>query len=298
MQEDLTLCPLCENHTFKEYLVCKDYTVSKETFTLKQCQRCQFLFTNPRPNKESIGKYYLSDQYISHSDTSKGFINKLYKIVRSFTVQRKVKLIDKQLTSSKKEKFVLDAGCGTGYFLEACQKKGWIVEGYEPDLSARKLAEERLQKKLYTDMSELPTQKKYDVITMWHVLDHVHQLNDTIHTLKSLLTDQGILLIALPNQESYDAQLFQAYWAAYDVPRHLYHFDKRTMSILAEKHQLFVKEVIGMPFDAYYVSLLSNRYKLGHSRYFHSFWTGLKSNLKARKNKNFSSLIYLLANKV
>jgi 2-polyprenyl-3-methyl-5-hydroxy-6-metoxy-1,4-benzoquinol methylase len=253
--------------------------------------QCGFLFTNPRPTKEIIHKYYQSDSYISHSNKTQSLKDLLYKAVRSIAVRQKVGL----LNAIAVKRTMLDFGCGTGYFLAACQKDGWNVTGIEPDPDARKYASENTSAAIYPGIDDIPTDHKYQVISLWHVLEHVHDLNETLIKLKQHLEKTGRLVIAVPNISSYDARLYKEQWAAYDVPRHLYHFSQDTMKTLMDNHQLRIKRTIPMKYDAYYVSLMSEKSKNMVRNYIYGFINGYKSNTYAKNhNKNFSSLIYVV----
>lgn len=290
MYERLDHCPLCNSGHFTNKLICEDYTVSHEQFVLVTCDSCNFTFTNPRPIEENISSYYQSDEYISHQDKSNNLINIAYKQVRNITLKQKEKLLKRYQQPGK----LLDIGCGTGYFLEYCQKKNWFTTGIEPNEHARQQA---IDKNINTlsSLDQLDKEEKFDVITLWHVLEHVYDLNEYIKKIKSHLKSQGTLFIAVPNLESYDAQYYKQYWAAYDVPRHLYHFSKNTMKKLLGNHGLKTKEIKPMKWDAYYVSLLSEKYKnSGKINYLRALITAYKSNSYARKDTNFSSLIYIV----
>ncbi len=296
MLETLAACPICNHTETTLFLKTIDFTVSQETFDIVQCTDCGFCYTNPRPNSEEIGKYYESEAYISHSNTKKSVVNLMYHWVRQRALQEKSKLIA-QLSDfhPKKQMRLLDYGCGTGDFLHTCQKEGWRIDGVEPSQKARSQAEKltglTIQEHLFSDYF---SQRTYDAITLWHVLEHVHLLNETLSYLKSLLTPKGFVLLALPNRQAWDAKLFEDHWAAYDLPRHLYHFSSQDVANLAQKHSLEVSDIFPMFYDAYYVSLLSEKYKNKKTNLLKGFWTGLQSNLKARKNKQYSSLIYVL----
>lgn len=272
---------------------CTDYTVSQEVFSLEKCNACGFVITNPRPDDEELSKYYQSDNYISHTDKSTNLIDKVYKTARRFTLQWKLKLVMEHTIEPSSN--VLDYGCGTGAFLKLCQNHKLRIAGVEPSSIAREQAQRN------TGIEISPTFDSvngvFDVITLWHVLEHVGDLNVTIEKLKNLLHKNGTMFIAVPNLQSHDALQFGAHWAAYDVPRHLWHFSQKTMTRLLENHQLKINQVIPMRLDAYYVSILSEKYLNGKNDIQNMVFAiikGLKSNLKAKKTKEYSSLIYLV----
>jgi 2-polyprenyl-3-methyl-5-hydroxy-6-metoxy-1,4-benzoquinol methylase len=292
MNNRLEKCPLCNSGLYHSYLDCKDYTVSQETFKLVECEECHFIFTNPRPNTESIGRYYESDKYISHTNKGNDLINSVYKVVRSFTLKSKRNLINRL---AKRKGTLLDMGCGTGEFIHTCQQDGWKVKGIEPSPHARKQAEELNQTSLYSDLFQVEDSAQFDAITLWHVLEHVDDLQATVKKLKQLLKSDGVLVVAVPNYQSLDAQIYQEHWAAYDVPRHLYHFSQKSMEKLMNGHGLKIEQVLPMKLDSFYVSLLSEKYKTNKQNYFRAVWNGLKSNLWAGKHQNnYSSLIYII----
>ena len=287
--------------SFSPYLVAKDYTVSRESFSIVRCKGCGFVLTNPRPTPEAIGAYYESSEYISHHDEAKDLMSRIYKAVRNYTTEQKLQLIQ-QHSAQQTNRRLLDVGCGTGFFASNAKAAGWQVAGTEPDHQARDVAKSRVGEAIYESTeAEYFIGKKFDVITLWHVLEHVHQLNEIIAWLHDHLADNGLLVIAVPNHESADAQAFGSHWAAWDVPRHLYHFSKASMTQLMENHNFHVKQIQPMWFDAFYVSMLSSRYQQGATQLPKSIWTGLCSNRKGRKSGtsdyNTSSLIYLIQKK-
>lgn len=286
MYEKLEVCPSCNNSNFNNHIICTDHTVSGESFALVQCSTCSLVFTNPRPDENSIGKYYESDQYISHTNKANSFINVVYKLVRSYTLHNKTKLLKKYSATTS----IFDYGCGTGDFLLACKRKGWKTIAYEPDQDARKLCKE----KGLSLTENLESIDKVDVITAWHVIEHVSQLNDTIKALRKKLNKKGTLIIAVPNIESYDASYYKEHWAAYDVPRHLYHFSQQSFGKLIANNKLKLIDTLPMKFDSYYVSMLSEKYKTGKSGIIKGLKTGFKSNNEAKKSGEYSSLIYVL----
>jgi 2-polyprenyl-3-methyl-5-hydroxy-6-metoxy-1,4-benzoquinol methylase len=295
MPETITSCPICNNNQFQPYLDCIDYTVSKERFHLDECRNCHFIFTNPRPSATEIGKYYQSEDYISHTNSSKGIQNKLYKVARNYAIRGKLKLIDSlQLTN----KNLLDYGCGTGEFLAAAANVGWQVQGMEPDPGARSRAVQNhgLKVSAPEDLKLLESES-VNVITLWHVLEHVHELQATIQQFQRVLQPGGHLIIAVPNCDSADAKAYGAAWAAYDVPRHLYHFTLPVMQRLMEANALELQSVSGMFFDPFYISLLSEKYRGGINP-IRAGWNGMITNLKGTTNvKNHSSLLYVFRKK-
>lgn len=295
--ETLIHCPICNSSSFKDYLSVEDYTVSNREFTIQRCNNCQFIFTNPRPDQQSIGEYYESKEYISHHDENSSLMTKVYNKVRDYTIHRKVKMIA-ALQPSKGT--LLDIGCGTGNFLQACKKDGWNASGTEPDSGARSRASDKVGDTIHQNIhSPLLVNQTFNIITMWHVLEHVHQLNETISWARLHLATHGNLIIAVPNPESYDAHKYGKFWAAYDVPRHLYHFTKTSMKTLLEPHGLHIDSIKPMWFDSFYVSMLSSKYKSKSINLIESTTTGLISNLKAKPNDmqsiNTSSLIYIIS---
>ncbi|MCF6360629.1 MAG: methyltransferase domain-containing protein [Cyclobacteriaceae bacterium] len=285
--EKLTHCPVCNSDKSELHKTVKDYTVSQEEFDIIACSNCSFLYTNPRPNVDSLGAYYKSDDYISHTNKSNNPTNLIYKLARTQTLKWKYNLVAKS-----KPKSVLDYGCGTGHFLNHCRQKGLDVNGFEPDQNARTIAINEVGDVISSSTSDI--EKKFDVITLWHVLEHIPNLNEVMDWLKEHLAKNGRLIIAVPNPESYDAQLFKEHWAAYDVPRHLYHFTKNTLTDLANRHSFSLESIHPMKLDSFYVSLLSNKYKSKSTKPINSFLNGLKSNSYANKSMNYSSLIYVL----
>ena len=284
-------CPVCDAVENELFLTIPDHMITKEVFKVVRCSACGFHFTNPIPQESEIGRYYKSDEYISHSSNNSGIVNKAYNVVRNITLKRKLKLITR--LSNGKE--LLDVGAGTGHFLSVCKTAGWNVQGLEPDEDARDFAKQNFDINLdpLSDLFEVKDNSK-DVITMWHVLEHVYHLKRDVAELVRILKPDGVLIIAVPNMSSKDAQNYKEMWAAYDVPRHLYHFQKETIFNLMSQFDLECKEVLPMKFDSYYVSMLSEKYKNGNI--VSGVLNGLKSNLAAKKG-GFSSQIYIFKKK-
>lgn len=288
---DINECPVCKSRSLTPFRTCTDYTVSHETFPIHLCDNCKLGITTPRPELQDLGRYYQSEEYISHSGKSSGLMGPLYKYARSFALRWKTALIERYNTSGN----ALDFGCGTGEFLEALQRKGWTVDGVEPSDNARERAEQRINKTIHDNLSSVST-KQYDVITAWHVIEHVPDLDKTINQLKANLAKGGTIFIAVPNYESPDAQHYQNYWAGFDVPRHLWHFTRHSMKQLLTNHGFDLREIVPMKLDAFYVSMLSENYRTGTkssaSSMLRGALSGIRSNSAAGRD-NYSSLIYI-----
>ena len=290
-----TQCPACASTDIARFLTVKDYIVSGEEFEIFQCNSCSLRFTQDPPDAASIGSYYKSEDYISHTDTSKGLINKLYRVVRKKALKQKRRLVESQ--TGMKQGRLLDVGSGTGSFAAEMKNAGWQVTGLEPDVDARNVAEEvNGVKLLHGDELFNLSPVSYDAITLWHVLEHMHELSSYLKQFKALLKEDGKLIVAVPNYTSLDATVYKQYWAGYDAPRHLYHFSPQSMQKLMEKENLKVISIKPMWYDSFYVSLLSSKYKTGKTNWPAALWTGFRSNLQARSNKEkCSSLIYIIS---
>lgn len=287
--ETLKACLVCDNESFTTFLNCPDHFLTQEAFSICKCDKCEFLFTNPRPEANELTDYYKSAEYISHSNSRQGLQNLIYQAVRKYTLGRKYKMISRY----KKDGRILDIGCATGEFLNYFKSRNWETFGIEPDEQARKMGILNYSLKIEDEdyLQKLPD-ASYDVITMWHVLEHVPLLNERIAQLHRLLTPDGILFIAVPNPNSQDAKLYGSFWAAYDVPRHLYHFTQATISLLFSKHHFELIRKIPMKFDSFYVSMLSEKYMHLKNRFFNGILSGIVSNRSAKRSGEYSSLIY------
>ena len=290
--EKVAQCPICTGESFQPFLTCKDYTTTGELFPVEQCITCGMVLTNPRPTQETAGTYYQSTTYISHTSAASGIIDYIYLIFRRLTLRWKLSLINPYL----QESLLLDVGCGTGHFLKHCKQAGVAIYGVEPSPEARIIAT-RHNLTVVEKLEKLPD-IKFNVITLWHVLEHIYDLKGTIQELKSRLAENGIIFIAVPNWQSFDSAHYQALWAGYDVPRHVWHFSKTTMALLLKNAGLKIKDIIPMKLDAYYVSLLSEKYavngNLSLSHTINAIMLGYHSNRKGRREMNYSSLIYLV----
>jgi 2-polyprenyl-3-methyl-5-hydroxy-6-metoxy-1,4-benzoquinol methylase len=255
-----------------------------------KCAKCDLAFTNPIPEIERLSEYYKSEEYISHTNNSKGWFNKLYKIARRINIKSKLKII------GKKKGKLLEIGSGTGDLLFACKNLGWETTGIEPNERARNNAKQNLNLILNKNINNIDLKNKsQDIIMMWHVLEHIPNLKETTTQIRELLKDNGKLIIAVPNHKSFDAKYYKENWAAYDVPRHLLHFDKETMSKTLKKSGLRVIKTKAMIFDSFYVSMLSEKIKTGKKNPIKAIFIALWSNIKAFvHNKEYSSIIYIV----
>jgi len=270
----------------------KDFSVSGEYFELKPNTKYGYLETTPQPKSSKLSDYYKSEDYISHTNTKRNLFEKLYHFVRLITLKKKLSLINSFQLDHKN---ILDVGCGTGHFLNSCKKNGWQITGIEPDENARKIANKLTNNSVY-DQDRLTQLNKssFDVITLWHVLEHLPDLEHQVQLYFDLLKPNGRLIIAVPNHKSYDANHYKDFWAAYDVPRHLWHFSRESINNLMRQFNLKVETIIPMCFDAFYVSLLSEKHKTGKMNFIKGFTVGLWSNISAIKTKEVSSLIYVI----
>lgn len=292
----LDTCPICLSDKQTQFIIAKDHLLSQESFGIVECKNCGFKFTSPRPSDSDLAKYYKSTEYISHTNSSKGIVSKLYQIIRRKALKDK----EAYLSSNVSRGTLLDYGCGTGHFLAYCKSQGWLTKGIEPDSDARKIAN-GLGLNVYQNkenFSEVNAKGEFDAITLWHVLEHVTDLQQTLVFLNQHLKEKGNIFVAVPNHQSYDANHYGKFWAAYDVPRHLYHFDKNSITSLLEKNGFKLAEIKPMYFDSFYVSMLSEKNRSGTVNYIRAFLIGLISNLKAARSKNYSSLIYRFTKEV
>jgi len=276
------------------FLKVKDHSVSGEEFQLIQNKTYGFLETSPQPEAKRLSDYYKTEDYISHTDSKRNLFEKVYHLVRSISLKKKLKLIN---SFQSLEKNLLDVGCGTGDFLQVAQQNNWNISGIEPNEQARQIANRKTNNSVFNinDLGKFKNHS-FDVITLWHVLEHLLNLEQQVLTLKTLLKENGTLIVAVPNHKSNDAKHYKNFWAAYDVPRHLWHFNQDSISKLFGLQNMQVVKTKPMKFDAYYVSLLSEKYKSGSMNLFKAFWIGLRSNMKAKRSGEYSSLIYIIKN--
>lgn len=274
----------------EKFLAVKDYTVSQEIFSLYYNRAYDLLLTDPIPPKEILGNYYQSENYISHTDGKRNLFERLYQGVKKIALRKKVDLLFKQNNAVGS---LLDIGCGTGDFLVEAKKRGWTTTGFEPNDKASELATKK-GITIAKQLSDLPDHS-FDVITLWHVLEHIPNLEEQIIALRRLLKPEGKLIVAVPNYKSYDAMHYKEYWAAFDVPRHIWHFSQKSITTIFSQFDFKVDELQPMLFDSFYVSLLSEEYKSGKKNWIKAFFVGLRSNVEARNSMEYSSLIYCLS---
>ena len=287
-------CPWCGSDKAQINLWLKDDFLSKEDFHICECLNCGLLYTMPRPSKEKIGEYYKSEEYYSHQENKKGFIPRLYENVKKVNLKHKYELATNGLTTGK----LLDIGCGVGDFLHTAEAHGWQCTGVEPSEEAKAIARQRTQAKLMSseDQEQLPD-ASFDVITMWHVLEHVDDLRWQVTQLQRLIKPNGRIVIALPNYKSYDGQFYKEHWAAYDVPRHLSHFNRTTIAKILKTNDLKLIKTDKLKWDAYYISYMSEQYKIHKLPLVKGVYRGWLSNIKARQSGEWSSVVYIFEKK-
>ena len=284
-------CPWCESEKTQIHLWVKDLFLTNEAFEIHECLKCGLLFTEPRPKTEEIGKYYQSEEYYSHQENKKGFVPRIYEAVKSVNLKKKYKMATKGLKPGK----MLEIGCGAGDFLHTMEKHGWTCTGIEPSESAKEIATKKVKATLLNpqEIGQLENES-FDLITMWHVLEHVDNLKEEIQQLQRLLKKGGRLVLALPNFKSADAQYYKEYWAAYDVPRHLNHFCRESINNIFKTTDFKRIKTDKLVWDAYYISFMSEKYMNHSLPLLKGAWKGWRSNCKARKNGEWSSLVYIL----
>jgi ubiquinone/menaquinone biosynthesis C-methylase UbiE len=275
----------------KLFLEVTDYSVSKENFQLFLDEELNMLVTTPQPSLEKLPSYYESEDYISHTDGKRSLFEKIYQVVKNKAIKNKLKLVNSQTTKGR----ILDIGTGTGDFLVAAKDNGWKTIGIEPNEKAKSIA--RNKGVTFVENLQAIESNTIDIVTMWHVLEHVPNLEEYILEFKRILKTTGTLIIAVPNFNSFDANYYGKHWAAYDVPRHLWHFSKFSIKKIFSEYQFELTQILPMKFDSYYVSLLSEKYKTGKMNFLKAFWIGFKSNKYGKQNLEFSSHIYVLKNK-
>jgi 2-polyprenyl-3-methyl-5-hydroxy-6-metoxy-1,4-benzoquinol methylase len=253
-------CPLCLSEKVAAKFSCTDHFISKEIFQIAQCQACGFQFTQDYPDEKEIGRYYESEEYISHSNTSKGFANTLYQVARSYMLRQKLAIVNK--ITAKKKGSILDIGSGTGHFADTMMRGGWQVKGVEINDKAREFSKSKFGLDVISpdEISSIKAES-IDCITLWHVLEHFHDPYKYTAEIHRILKPGGVCLIALPNSDSFDAVHYKEYWAAYDAPRHLWHFNPATFRLFAEKSGFKIRELRSLPLDVFYISALSEKYK-------------------------------------
>ena len=287
---ELKKCPVTQSRLDPHRKV-KDHMLSGAVFELQSNIDGSILYTSPRPHEDQLGDYYKSEDYISHTDSNQSLFDRAYRVARSFALNRKERWVKKW---APKAKSILDFGCGTGDFAAHMSKSGYRVNGAEPDADARAIALKKNPNRIRSTNEELESNDCYDIITMWHVLEHIPNFIEVLERLKAKLNQGGTLLVAVPNFKSLDAKIYGSDWAAYDVPRHLNHFSPEGIKALAKKIDVTFIRAFGMPLDSYYISLLSNRYQSNSPQLIRAIWNGFRSNWRARRKNNWSSMVYIL----
>lgn len=291
-------CVICNSNKISNFIELQDYFYTNESFVIDVCNSCGYKFTNPYPEISNLGSYYKSENYISHTDNKNSLFFLIYQMVRRYSISKKFRILKKYLPSNNTNPKVMDYGCATGEFLSFCRKNNCQVVGVEPDEQSRNYASKK------HNISVLPPDKilelednNFDVITLWHVLEHIPDLNEKLTKIHNLLKNNGVAVIAVPNCDSYDAKYYNKFWAGYDVPRHLHHFNHKTITHLLNNNNFEVLCIKPMIFDSFYASILSENYKKNKIPFIKGSLIGLFSNISAMKTKNYSSAIYIVTKK-
>ena len=275
-------CPWCNSENNSKFLELKDYFLTQENFEILECNDCKLLFTTPCPAPDKIGDYYKSDDYLSHNESKKGIVPQIYNLVKKVNIKNKFNItVNGQQTTDNS---ILDIGCGVGDFLNYAKEKGCDITGIEPSEDARKIAEEKLGTKIFSpeELQNIPNES-FDIVTMWHVLEHVADLKTEIDHLERIVKKNGRLVLALPNYKSFDAEYYKDKWAAYDVPRHLNHFSRTSIKNIFDTTAFQLIDIKPLKWDSYYISMLSEQYLKHSNVLLKAMITGCKSNCKARK---------------
>jgi 2-polyprenyl-3-methyl-5-hydroxy-6-metoxy-1,4-benzoquinol methylase len=292
------VCPLCSSEKIDLQFICRDYFISKEDFSIFKCSACDFSFTQDYPGETEIARFYESDDYVSHSNTSKGFSNKLYLLARNVMLRKKRQLVEN--VTGLKQGTILDIGSGTGYFAGAMNKAGWLVQGIEINEKARNFSISQFKLDITTpDKISALEKGSFDCITLWHVLEHFHDPFNYISEISRLLKPGAACIIALPNCSSYDAKYYERFWAAYDVPRHLWHFNPDTFRLFSEKAGFILEYLRTLPLDVFYISLMSEKYKGSFLPFLKAFSkAGVFAFLSVFNKMQSSSVIYIVRKSV
>jgi SAM-dependent methyltransferase len=297
--ENIKECEICRGNNFDVLTIPKDFLISNEKFSVVKCTKCGFVFTNPRPELSSLSDYYKSDDYISHTDAERTLTERVYKLVKQYMLGKKVRLIRNSYQKPASETTLLDYGCATGEFVLRVKQHGFDAFGYEPDSNARNKAIEKGVKVVDGDLLEnhesLEDDRLYDIITLWHVLEHIPDLAQKGILFNKLLKKDGLIVVAVPEFLSFDAKFYKENWAAWDVPRHLNHFNDKTMVQYFGKYGFTLLNIHPLYFDSFYISLLTEKImNSGLPGLMRAFTIGLVSNIKAIVSQSpFSSQIYI-----
>ena len=288
-------CLVCGSTDPAVLFTAKDHLVSGKNFVLKKCRVCSFTFTSDPPDEKDITKFYISEDYISHSDKKQSLTDHVYHLARNYMLRKKHNLVRKM--SRRETGTLVDIGSGTGYFADYMNGNGWKVKGIELSEQARKYSVSRFGLTVVSP-SEVSAIKdeSADCVTLWHVLEHLYDPVMWLKEIKRILKDDGKCIIALPNIKSADAEWFGNEWAALDVPRHLWHFSPGTLPAFINGHGFICKKVIPMPLDIYYISTLSYKNRGCRLSLVRGMITGLFLTVRSLTNKDrASSLIYVIS---
>ncbi len=262
----------------------KDYLVTGESFKVYLDENKIIGKTFPAPKKSEMFKYYDSNQYLPHSYNNKNLITILYSVVKRQMHRKKLEWMSRQLNHNSS---VLDYGCGTGDFVNYLRSKSVMAYGYDPNIKFNLDSPDYLTNNFDWGVN------KYDIIFLWHVLEHTHDPFVLLQSLKKLLKKNGKIFIAIPNFKSFDSTYYRKYWAGYDLPRHLWHFSRKSIYQIAEQNNFKIHTEKRLYLDAIYVSFLSEKYKSSRFPYLQGLIIGFISIFRSFFTKESSSFLFV-----
>lgn len=244
-------CFFCGSHDIGSSIASVERLSKKETFHIATCGACGMKRTIDAPALKDIGTYYAHESYVSHTGVRVWPL----RVLRTLRLWLRAHMIS---SFFQRKGSLLDIGCGVGDFAALIQKQGWNVLCIEPDESTRQKAQKqyKLDVRDVSALAHLP-EATFDVITLWHVLEHMYDPLQTGATVKRLLNSEGVCIVAVPNAEAYSAEHYGCNWVAYDVPRHVSHFRSRDIHTWAERSGLEVIRQSSVPLDEFFCCLKS-----------------------------------------
>jgi 2-polyprenyl-3-methyl-5-hydroxy-6-metoxy-1,4-benzoquinol methylase len=286
------MCPLCGSPKTRFAFSCPDHLVTGEEFPLHQCNDCQFLYSGRLPSEADAQKYYDSPSYTPHATDRKNLMMRTIGFCRTF-IRQPIKRTWVRKWSKKRMGTLIDIGSGTGEFAVFMQKSGWAVTCIEPNQDARNFCASQGLTVFDTDRVPTLPDHSFNVVTLWHVLEHVYDIHGTMQTIRRLLQPDGTAFIALPNYSSKEASWYGRMWTGYEMPRHPSHFSPATFAHLASMYDMEIVALRPFVLDAFYLSILSEQHRKGWfiSALFHGLASAIVGLLQP---KLASSVLYVI----